>query len=135
MNKIQTFSTYIGQKILYTFPNPKDEKTRVYNLDPYFLYQILSGAVDINYCQLILKSIYDINAEQKLELCKIIPLEKEDLEVFTGGTIHLATLENIADIIDWLIKNGFAYTDKLFENCIAVKEVKINKTKNEIKGN
>lgn len=70
----------------------------------------------ISDCQLILTPISEMSEEHKKELCSIVPMEQEDLEILTGGTMHLATLDDMVKITDFLKLNGYALDDSWFES-------------------
>jgi hypothetical protein len=58
-----------------------------------------------------------ITEQHKQELMQFAHLEPEDLDILKGGTMHLASLEQMAVIVDYLRSKGYdlKYKWRLFK--------------------
>ena len=119
-DKARIFGMYWGSK--FDLINGYHHVLTVESIETCDDGEIRVNGFHIDNCQLILKPISKVTPQEKLQLCGIIPMEKEDLDVLCGGTFHLSTKDNMVNLIFWLISHGYALSDEWFENGIAIKE-------------
>lgn len=131
MNKTQIFGMYIGRSVKYRGSAVKVTETMTglhYEMghignkklvQKVFVIcsENLKRPIDINDCQLILKSISEMSEEDRDELNK-------ELNIFVESYQFVSNLNRITAIkfTFWLISHGYALSDEWFTNGIAIKE-------------